>query len=304
MGLSKDKINKNLILTEKRNINTINIDLLNTHEILTLINNEDKTIADCIKQEIPNITKAVDIISENFLKEGHLLYFGAGTSGRLGVLDASECPPTFGATKEMVRGYIAGGDTALRNAVEGAEDNYELGKNDLINSGATLNDTIVGISASGNAPYVIAVLETAQKMGIKTIGVTCNKNAKLKDYCNIFIATETGPEALTGSTRMKAGTAQKLILNMLTTASMIKIGKTYQNLMIDVQPTNIKLKDRAARIVSELTDTDYETAKYTLETAQNKVKHAVLMLIKDISFERADELLNKNNGILRKALNY
>ncbi|MEI7473726.1 MAG: N-acetylmuramic acid 6-phosphate etherase [bacterium] len=292
----------NLILTEKRNDKTVNIDLLPSLEIVKLINNEDLTIAKSVEKELPTIAAAIDIISENFLKNGSLLYFGAGTSGRLGVLDASECPPTFGVAKEMVRGYIAGGETALRNAVEGAEDSEQGGIKDLIESGAKQNDTVVGLSASGNAPYVVALLKRAQEMGIKTIGVACNKMAKMREYCDVFIAVEVGPEPLTGSTRMKAGTAQKMVLNMLSTASMVKIGKTYQNYMIDVQPTNVKLRDRAVRIVSEITDLEYETAHSYLQSADYRVKHAVLMAINKISYEEADELLQKHNGVSRKAL--
>lgn len=302
MGFDMNKTNKNLILTEKRNPNTQDIDLLSSFEILKLINNEDLTVAQSVQKELLSISSAVDIISESFLNNGNLLYFGAGTSGRLGVLDASECPPTFGVDKNMVRGYIAGGDTALRNAVEGAEDSFELGKNDLINSEAKVGDVVVGLSASGNAPYVISVLKHAKEAGIKTIGLTCNKQAKLQGYCDVFIAVEVGAEPLTGSTRMKAGTAQKMVLNMLSTASMIRIGKTYQNYMIDVQSTNVKLKDRSTRIVSEIADVDYETAKTYLENANYKVKHAVLMILKDLTYEEADKLLIANNGVLRKVL--
>jgi len=289
-----------IILTEKRNPDTVNIDLLSSKEIVQLINNEDLKVALAVQKELDSISKAVDLITENFLKGGNLLYFGAGTSGRLGILDASECPPTFNAMPEMVRGYIAGGDTAIKNAVEGAEDSFEDGESDLIKSGAGINDVIVGISASGNAPYVIGVLKKAKELEISTIGIACNKKAKLQ--ADIFISPEVGEEAITGSTRMKAGTAQKMVLNMLSTASMIKIGKTYENFMIDVKPTNIKLKDRAARIVSEIAEVDYEKAKETLINADYNVKAAVLMLKADMDYEEALEILKKNNGRLRETL--
>ncbi|MDD3012899.1 MAG: N-acetylmuramic acid 6-phosphate etherase [Candidatus Gastranaerophilales bacterium] len=292
-----------IILTEKRNPDTVNIDLLSSQEIVRLINNEDLKVALAVQKELDSISKAVDLITESFLKGGNLLYFGAGTSGRLGILDASECPPTFSVLSEMVRGYIAGGDTAIKNAVEGAEDSFEGGESDFVKSGAEINDVVVGISASGNAPYVIGVLKKAKELGISTIGIACNKKAKLQEHADIFISPEVGEEAITGSTRMKAGTAQKMILNMLSTASMIKIGKTYENFMIDVKPTNIKLKDRAARIVSEIAEVDYENAKNTLIKADYNVKAAVLMLKYDINFNETVNLLNKNNGRLRETLN-
>lgn len=296
-------IMKNLILTEKRNPNTNNIDLVSSREIAQMINNEDFKVAEAIQKELDSISAAIDIISESFLQGGSLLYFGAGTSGRLGILDASECPPTFGVSAEMVRGYIAGGDTAMRKAVEGAEDSAEGGIQDLLQSRATKKDIVVGISASGNAPYVIGVLKKAHEMGIKTVGIVCNKEAKLKEYADVFIAPEVGEEAITGSTRMKAGTAQKMVLNMLTTGAMVKIGKTYENFMIDVQPTNSKLKDRAARIVSEIAEVDYEVAKTTLEKSNYQVKPAIVMLKKNLELKSVQILLNENNGKLREALN-
>ena len=267
-----------------------------------LINKEDYKVAHAVDKELDKIAKAVDLISESFLNEGCLLYFGAGTSGRLGILDASECPPTFGVTPDMVRGYIAGGDTAIKKAVEGAEDSFENGIQDLINSGATKSDVIVGISASGNAPYIQAVLKKAKELGISTIGLACNKKAKIKEYSDVFIAPEVGEEAITGSTRMKAGTAQKMVLNMLTTASMIRIGKTYENYMIDVQPTNNKLRNRAARIVSEIAEVDYETAEKTLVSANYNVKSAIVMLKADLDIKQAQNILDHHNGRLREAL--
>lgn len=254
-----------IILTEKSNPDSVNIDSLSSHEILEIINNEDQKVAMAVRETLDDIAKAVDIITNAFNKGGHLLYFGAGTSGRLGVLDASECPPTFSVPAEMVRGYIAGGDRALRFAVEKAEDSFEAGEADLVNSGAQEGDVVIGISASGNAPYVLGVLSKARELKAKTIAIACNNKAKAGEYADIFISPEVGPEVITGSTRLKAGTAQKMVLNMLTTASMIRIGKTYKNYMIDLNPTNAKLKDRAARILTEITELNYEQAVELLE---------------------------------------
>ena len=289
-----------MIITEKSNPNTVNIDCASSLEIAQMINNEDLKVAKKINENLEPIAKAIDIISENFLNGGRLFYFGAGTSGRLGVLDASECPPTFSSESEMVQGIIAGGDKALRYAIEGAEDSIELAKEDFAKIKATKNDTIVSISASGNANYVIEILKLAKEIGAKTIAVTCNSNAKMSKFADVVICIETGAEAITGSTRMKAGTAQKMVLNMLTTGAMVKIGKVYKNLMIDVKPTNIKLKDRATRIVAEIAQVEKDVALKTLENNGYKVKEAVLQIKYGITFEKAQELLKEHNGILRK----
>lgn len=291
-----------LILTERRNPATVNIDLLSSREIVGLINDEDLKVAQAVNNELDNIARAVDIIEKSFLRGGSLLYFGAGTSGRLGILDASECPPTFSVPADMVRGYIAGGETAVRTAVEGAEDSFEDGMKDLLNSGAKPVDVVVGISASGNAPYIQGVLTKAEELGIPRIAVACNKKAKIRHLCDVFISPEVGEEVVTGSTRMKSGTAQKMVLNMLTTASMIRIGKTYKNYMIDVKPTNRKLKDRAVRIVSEIATTDYETARVALDNAGNNVKTAVVMLKRGMNKADAENLISAHNGRLREAL--
>lgn len=291
-----------VILTEQRNPASINIDIVSTREIVEIINKEDFKVAAAVEKELDKISQAVDIISEAFLNDGNLLYFGAGTSGRLGILDASECPPTFGAQPEMVRGYIAGGDMALKTAVEGAEDSFESGEADLINSGANSNDVVVGISASGNAPYVQGVLSKAKSLNIKTIGIACSKEAKIKELSDVFICPEVGEEVVTGSTRMKSGTAQKMVLNMLTTASMIKIGKTYENFMVDVQPTNKKLKDRAVRIVSEIADISYEEAQNFLDKTNYQVKPAIIMSILNLSYQEAIDILKLNKGRLRDTL--
>ena len=289
-----------MIITEKSNPNTVNIDCASSLEIAQMINNEDLKVAKKINENLEPIAKAIDIISENFLNGGRLFYFGAGTSGRLGVLDASECPPTFSSESEMVQGIIAGGDKALRYAIEGAEDSIELAKEDFAKIKATKNDTIVSISASGNANYVIEILKLAKEVDAKTIAVTCNSNAKMSEFADVVICIETGAEAITGSTRMKAGTAQKMVLNMLTTGAMVKIGKVYKNLMIDVKPTNIKLKDRATRIVAEIAQVEKDVALKTLENNGYKVKEAVLQIKYGITFEKAQELLKEHNGILRK----
>ena len=289
-----------MIITEKSNPNTINIDCASSLEIAQMINNEDLKVAQKINENLEPIAKAIDIISENFLVGGRLFYFGAGTSGRLGVLDASECPPTFSSEPDMVQGIIAGGDRALRFAIEGAEDSKDLAREDFDKIQATKNDTIVSISASGNANYVIEILKLAKEIGAKTIALTCNPNAKMSEFADVVICIETGAEAITGSTRMKAGTAQKMVLNMLTTGAMVKIGKVYKNLMIDVKPTNIKLKDRAARIVAEIAQVEKDVALNTLEENEYNLKEAVLQIKYGITFEKAQELLKEHNGILRK----
>lgn len=286
--------------TEKINKNTENIDISSTEEIVQMINNEDFNAVKAVQKVLPEISKAVDIISDNFQQGGRLIYFGAGTSGRLGVLDASECPPTFSVPEEMVTGVIAGGDRALRHASEGAEDKTDLAKTDFENQNITPNDTIVSISASGNAAYVIEILRLAKEKGCKTIAVTSNVNAKTKKFADIFICADTGAEAISGSTRMKAGTAQKLILNMLTTASMVKIGKVYKNYMIDVKPTNIKLKQRAVKIVSQICSVSEEKALEALEKTNFTVKSAILNIKYNMDFETAQNVLSQNNGVLRK----
>ena len=289
-----------MIITEKSNPNTVNIDCASSFEIAQMINNEDLKVAQKINENLESIAKAIDVISENFLVGGRLFYFGAGTSGRLGVLDASECPPTFSSEPDMVQGIIAGGDRALRFAIEGAEDSIALAREDFAKIQATKNDTIVSISASGNANYVIEILKLAKEIGAKTIALTCNPNAKMSEFADVVICIETGAEAITGSTRMKAGTAQKMVLNMLTTGAMVKIGKVYKNLMIDVKPTNIKLKDRAARIVAEIAQVEKDIALNTLEENGYNLKEAVLQIKYGITFEKAQELLKEHNGILRK----
>ena len=290
------------ILTECSNDASSNIDLVNTSEIVRIINEEDKKVALAIEKCIPEISKAVDLIVEAFRKGGRLAYFGAGTSGRLGILDASECWPTFSAKEGMVSGYIAGGDFALKNSVEGAEDDEKEALAHIKDFNPTENDVVVGVSASGNPKYVLKVLRESQKRGAKTIGLTSNPEAKLKKYVDVSIVTIVGSEVISGSSRMKSGTAQKMVLNMLSTASMIKIGKTYSNYMIDVQPVCDKLVDRANRIISSICEISIEKADEYRIKAGNNVKIACVMYKKNCSKEKAEQLLDKHNGILRKVI--
>lgn len=289
------------IITEYRNENTKDIDLLSTIDIVRKINEEDKLVALAIEDEAPNIAKAIDIIAKQFLVGGKLYYFGAGTSGRLGILDASECPPTFGVPTDLVTGIIAGGEKAIRTAVEGAEDNFELGEKDA--EILTKDDVCVVISASGNPKYLLGVLSQADKVNCKTIALTCNHKALILEDAGLGICVEVGPEVIAGSSRMKAGSVQKMVLNMLSTGAMIKIGKTYENFMIDLMPTNEKLKSRAIRIVSEIAGVNNSTALQTLLESDWSVKTSIIMLKCKLNKNDAKELLRKNCGVLRRALN-
>lgn len=293
---------KNVILTEKRNPNTTNIDMMNADEIAKVLNEEDKKVALAVEKCVPEIAKAIELIAQSFLKGGRLAYFGAGTSGRLGVLDASECWPTFGVEHGMVNGFIAGGDEALRYSIENSEDSAELGLQDLDKFNPNKNDVVVGISASGAPKYVLALLEEAQKRGIKTIGISSNPEAVLQKYSDIFINPVVGQEPITGSSRMKSGTAQKMILNMLSTGAMIRIGKTYENFMIDVRMVNEKLIDRGTRIVAEIAKVSYDEASKFLVESNNNVKTACVMAIKKCSRNEAEQMLKANSGILRKVI--
>jgi len=290
----------NEILTEQQNQNTLNIDILEPLEILELINEEDMKVAKAVKKCLKDVAKAVEYVENSFLNGGRLLYFGAGTSGRLGILDASECPPTFNSNPEMVQGFIAGGDYALRHAIEGAEDSLEGGRQAANEALVSKNDTVVVLSASGNPNYIMGVLQRSKPEGAKTVVITCNPDAKAKTLTDCFICIEVGAEAVSGSTRLKAGTAQKMVLNMLTTASMIRIGKVYQNLMIDVKPTNKKLKERAIGIVTKISKASPSKAKELLEENEYKIKHVILMIKYKMTFNDANEALKAHNGILRK----
>ena len=289
------------ILTENANPATQDVDLMTGVEIAATINAEDQKIASAVQTQLKPIGKAIDLIAKSFLKGGRLAYFGAGTSGRLGVLDASECWPTFGVAHGMVNGFIAGGDKALRFSVENSEDSAELALADLKKFNPQKQDVVVGISASGNPRYVLTVLEEAQKRGCKTIGITSNPKAKLKKFADIFICPVVGPEAVTGSSRMKSGTAQKMVLNMLSTGAMIRIGKTYHNYMIDMRMANEKLADRGCRIVSEIAGVSYATAQKCLAECQN-IKTACVMLKKNCTQKEAEKLLAQAGGILRKVI--
>ena len=289
-------------LTEKSNPVTKNIDLMSGYEIAQAINNEDKKVALAVKKVLPQVGEAIELIANSFRNGGRLAYFGSGTSGRLGVLDASECYPTFGVEEDMVQGFIAGGKEALSHSIENAEDKKELGLADLKTFAPSPKDIIVGISANGNAAYVKATLEQAQKLGCKTIGISSNSDAKIKEVSDIFINPVVGQEAITGSSRMKSGTAQKMILNMLTTGAMIRIGKTYQNYMIDMRLLNEKLYNRGCRFVSEIAHISQAEAKKYIEESKHEVKTACIMAAKKVSYEEAHRLLDQNEGILRKIL--
>ncbi|KYK95200.1 N-acetylmuramic acid 6-phosphate etherase [Aggregatibacter actinomycetemcomitans] len=282
------------MLSEQRNPNTMHIDSLEPLEVVTLLNKEDKLVALAVEKKLPQIAQAVERIVAAFQAGGRLVYVGAGTSGRLGVLDASECPPTFGVPSGMVVGLIAGGDTALRNAVEGAEDNREAGEQDLRRINFSAKDVLVGIAASGRTPYVIGALNYAKQLGATTVSLVSNPNAVMSDIADIAITTAVGPEALTGSSRLKSGTAQKMVLNMLTTAAMIRLGKCYQNLMVDVQATNQKLKARAIRIVMQATDCNAATAEQTLQITNGNAKTAIMMLLSGLDKTQAEALLAQN----------
>ena len=288
------------VITEYRNENTKDIDILSTVEMVRKMNEEDKLVALAVEEETDNIAQAIDLIAKQFLKDGRLFYFGAGTSGRLGILDASECPPTFSVPFDMVQGIIAGGDSAFRVAVEGAEDNFQLGYDDA--RVLTQNDVAVVISASGNPKYLQGVLKKAEEINCKTIGVTCNSQGRIAEEAGIVICAEVGPEVIAGSSRLKAGTATKMILNMLTTGSMIKIGKTYENFMIDLKATNEKLKDRAIRIVAEIAKTPHSTALATLLKCNWEIKTSIVSILMNIEPEKARLELKKHGGVLRKLL--
>lgn len=288
--------------SEGRNPDTMDLDLLDTTSLLVSLNKEDHKVASIVQQAIPEIALAVEEIVKAFSNGGRLIYVGAGTSGRLGVLDAVECPPTFSVTDKQVTALIAGGESAMYKAVEGAEDNPELAITELKEKQLKKDDIVVGIAASGRTPYTISALKYAKEVGATAIGVACNSDSDLLREADIAICAEVGPEALTGSTRLKSGTAQKLILNMLTTASMIKTGKIYENLMVDVFASNEKLKARAIRIVMQASTCDVQTASRALSNAGNNAKLAILLVLTGLSVEDAKLLLNNHNGFLRQAV--
>lgn len=292
------------MITEQPNPNSTHIDTLSTTDIITTINQEDRKVAIAIEKVIPQIALAVDAITEAIRNGGRLIYIGAGTSGRLGILDAVECVPTFSTSPDLVRGLIAGGEGALINAVEGAEDHPEHGKRDLQALDLTAQDVVCGIAASGRTPYVIGALNYAKELNTKTIAIACNVPSAILDIADIPIGVEVGPEVITGSTRMKSGTAQKMVLNMLSTGTMVKLGKVYGNLMVDVKVTNQKLAIRAQRLVMHLAEVNEQTAQSLLAQCNNEVKTAIVMHKRQVTVDKARELLNQANGLLGEVIGH
>ena len=290
------------MVTESRDPDTMNLDQMNPLEIITVMNNEDRKIADAIQPWLPKISKIVEWAIESLDNGGRIIYMGAGTSGRLGVLDAAECPPTFGVSPKIVEGMIAGGSSAFIKAVEGAEDNKELGKEDLVAHDLNKNDIVIGLAASGRTPYVIGGLDYAGSIGCHTAAISCNKDSAIGKAAEIAVDAVVGPEILTGSTRLKAGTAEKMILNMISTATMVGIGKTYENLMVDVMQTNEKLHARAENIVMTATGVSKETAKIKIKEAEGNCKTAITMILAECTKEEAVERLKAAKGHIRKAI--
>lgn len=290
------------IATEQRNPNTMNIDTLSTLEMVRLINREDHKVAEAVSLVADKIAQAVDLIADRLRKGGRLIYCGAGTSGRLGILDAVECPPTYSTDPEMVQCLMAGGHGAIFKAVEGAEDNRELGVRDMQNISFSAGDVLVGIAASGRTPYVLGCMEYARSLGASTVAVTCCPGSMLDTFADIGIAPAPGPEVVTGSTRMKSGTAQKMVLNMLSTGAMIKLGKVYGNLMVDVEPSNAKLVVRARHIVMEATGCTEDEAATALKQANGHAKTAITMLLANCDAAEARRRLEAAHGHVRKAI--
>ena len=290
------------LTTETRNKNTINLDRMTSIEIAITMNKEDENVINSIRDTLPKISEVIDMCAKALKGGGRIIYMGAGTSGRLGLLDAVECPPTFGVPSDLVIGLIAGGESAFIKAVEGAEDSKTLGVDDLKNINLTNKDVVIGLAASGRTPYVIHGLKYAREIGCKTAIVVCNKDSEMAKYSDVAIEVVVGPEVLTGSTRLKAGTAQKMVLNMISTGSMVAVGKAYQNLMVDVMQTNEKLVVRAENIVIEATDCDRDTARRALKEANGKVKTAVVMILLNCKYDEAEERLKRAEGHVRFAL--
>ena len=295
--------NLSKLVTERRNPSSIDIDLKSTEDIVRLFTEENRKLLTAVEAESSSIARALDLITAAFRSGGKLFYIGAGTSGRLGVLDASECPPTFSTDPSMVQGIIAGGDRALRQAVEGAEDQHDAGAEAIREHAVADRDAVVGIASSGRTPYVLGALAEAHQIGAKTIFLCCVSPAdSLPTFVDVLIAPIVGPEIIAGSTRMKAGTATKVVLNMLTTISMIMVGKVYSNLMVDVQASNAKMIDRGTRIVMEVVGTNYETAQAALEHADGSAKVAIVMLAKGVNQEEAVARLERHRGFLRQVV--
>lgn len=287
--------------TETRNKNSMNLDEMEIIDILKLMNMEDINVILAIRENLQSIQDAINLIVKSIKSQGRLIYIGAGTSGRMGVMDAAECMPTFG-TENEVQAILAGGNDAMFHAIEGAEDDMEMAKVDLKKIGITSNDVIVGITASGRTPYVISALQFAQKQGCKTVSISCNIKSEISLYADVPIEIFSGPEVLTGSTRLKSGTVQKLVCNMISTISMIKLGKVYSNLMVDIVATNKKLEDRSRRIVIDATGCTSEEALTALKSCKYHCKTAIIMILCKVSAEQAEKLLDKYNGIISKVL--
>lgn len=296
------KIDLSQLVTESRNQASNAIDTLSTLDMVTVINQEDQKVALAVEKTLPEIALAVDAIADAFMAGGRLIYMGAGTSGRLGILDASECPPTYGSNPNQVVGLIAGGHKAILKAVENAEDNQELAEQDLQNLGLTENDVVVGIAASGRTPYVIGGMKYARSVGAQVVAVSCNPQSEMTKIADIAITPVVGAEVITGSSRMKAGTAQKLVLNMLTTGAMIRTGKVFGNLMVDVEATNAKLIQRQTNIVMQATDCDAAQAEEALSACDRHCKTAILMILAGLDAEQAKKQLANHNGFIRSAL--
>lgn len=295
------KIELNNLVTERRNPLTMNLDDMDISEFLNIMNAEDTKVPLKVKEALPQIEKAVTKMIETLKKKGRIFYIGSGTSGRLGILDAVECPPTFTTTNE-INGIIAGGDSAFVKAKEGAEDNEEAGKAEIVENGITSKDVVIGLAASGRTPHTIGALKQAKEIGAYTVAIACNPNSKIGEVADLAIEIDVVPEVLTGSTRLKAGTAQKLVLNMLSTASMVGIGKTYQNLMVDLKPSNEKLVERSKKIIMEATGCDYQQAKEAFEQSHHRPKIAILMVLLDCNESEASQRLERNNGFIKKAI--
>ncbi|BDH61867.1 N-acetylmuramic acid 6-phosphate etherase [Lysinibacillus sp. PLM2] len=292
------------LTTESRNPASTTLDQMTTMEILQTINNEDKSVAFAVEEVLPVVRRVIERIVESLKNGGRLFYIGSGTSGRIGMMDASECPPTFMTSPEMVQTIMAGGNEAFFQAVENAEDNELQGELDLLSKNLTKNDVVIGITASGRTPYPIGAIKFANKIGAFTVGLSSNKNSLINQYTDEGIEVVVGPEVLTGSTRMKAATAHKLILNMISTATMVKLGKVYENLMVDVNASNFKLKERAKSIVSEITNSSYEEAENILEQTHYEVKPAIVMMKTNSSYEVTQLALQHYNGNVREAISY
>lgn len=290
------------MMTEMRNPDTMDLDQMTALQIVTAMNREDRKVPEAIEPMLPRIAAAVEAVAAAFFRGGRLFYLGAGTSGRLGVLDASECPPTFGVDPGMVVGLIAGGDRALRFPIEGAEDDRELGRQDLVGHDLRPVDVVVGIAASGRTPYVLGALDYARSLGCPTVGIACNRDSAVGRAADIAIEAVVGPEVLTGSTRLKAGTAQKMILNMITTGAMVRTGKAYQNLMVDVVQSNEKLQTRAENIVMEATGAARAEARAAIDAADGKVKPAITMLLTGCDAAQARQLLERAGGRVRDTI--